>query len=505
MSANGKKKRVVTALIKHETNGFNRLRTTLADFADQGMALGHAIIERHRGTGTEIGGFIASAESCGWDLVPSVEAYATPSGIVADVAFETIVSELLETLRKSAPVDAVLLALHGSMVTETHEDAEGEILARVRAVVGDDVPVAATLDCHANVTADMARFANALVAFRTSPHTDQALTALRAGRILDMTLRGHVSPSVVIARRPMLIGFDGARTYHEHGPMVDAIRRAIEMERERGVLCVSIHSGYSRSDCSAVGPSVAVTGDGHDPRYLSFAEALMDDCWMHREECSEPVVSMEKAREAALAWRPGDRPVVLGDYGDAPGGGAYGDGTLLLRMLLDNDIANAVVASIWDPQTARQAVAAGPGARIIVSLGGRHDPCRSGLPVDADAEVLSVSDGHFTLTGSYARGMLGTFGPSAAIRIQGVTVIVSSVNKGVYDLGQLRMFGIEPTEKSVLVIKSMQGHRAAFEPIASRCLDVDTGGLTSNNPQLFNWTRISRPVWPLDPVVALRA
>jgi microcystin degradation protein MlrC len=495
--------RVLAALIKHETNGFNRIVTTLEDFRSAGLRLGDDVGRFYRSTRLEMGGFLAAAEEEGWELLHPVAAFANPSGLVADEAFETLVSHLTDGLRAAGRLDGVLLALHGSMVTQSLEDPEGEILRRVREVVGPDVPVAVTLDPHGNVTEEMARRADILTAFRTSPHTDHYETARRAAAILARAMRGEVRPHVTLARRPMMTGFDGCRTHTGHGPMIEALGRAAQMEAEPGVLCVSIQSGYSRCDCAAVGPSVAVTGDGEDPRYRAFAEELMDFCWRTRGVVTERVLDVAAGIATARAWMPGDKPVVLGDFGDAPGGGGYGDGTAILAGLIEAGIERAVVAAMIDPATAAQAVAAGPGARIRVRLGGRNAPEMGGGPVVGVAEVLSVSDGAYVHKGLYGTGTRNSFGPSAAVRIGGVDVIVATLTRGIYDLEQLRIFGIEPTERPVLAVKCMHGHRAAFEPISSRCLDIDSGGLTSGDPRRFTFRRLQRPIWPLDEMAAV--
>lgn len=493
-------KRVLAGLIKHETNGFNRIPTTLEDYRSAGLRLGEEVGRFYRGTRLEMGGFIAAAEEEGWELLHPVAAFANPSGLVADEAFEFLAGELTDGIRAAGKLDGVLLALHGSMVTYSLEDPEGEILRRVRELVGPDVPVAVTLDPHGNVTEEMASRADIITAFRTSPHTDHHETARRAAAILARAMRGEVRPRVVLARRPMLTGFDGCRTHTGHGPMIEAMAIAARMEAEPGVLCVSIQSGFSRCDCAAVGPSVAVTADGEDPRYRAMAEELMEFCWKTRGVVTEKVLPVAAGIEAARAWRPGEKPVVLGDYGDAPGGGGYGDGTAILAELIAAGIKDAVVAAMIDPEVAAQAVAAGPGARIRVSLGGKHAPEMGGGPITGEAEVLAVSDGAYVHKGPYGTGTRNSFGPSAAIRIGGVEVIVASLTRGIYDLEQLRIFGIEPTERSVLAVKCMHGHRAAYQPISSRCLDIDSGGLTSGDPRLFTFRRLRRPVWPLDEV-----
>ena len=494
-------KRVLAASIKHETHAFNRLPTTLAHFRAQQYAIGDEIPAKYKGVRLEMGGFLDAAQRYGWELFHPICTFATPGGVVTDEAFDFFTGKLVEGLEAAGKLDGVALSLHGAMVTESHDDAEGEILRRTRAVVGRDVPVCVTLDPHSNVTREMARLATSNTSFRTSPHVDQYETALRAAAILDRTMKGEVHPRVYLARRAALNAFDSARTYTGHGPMIEALKRASAMEaNEAGVLCVSVQSGFSRSDFAEVGPSVAVTGDGDHPRYQALAEELMEFGWQNRRITSEPVVGVEAAIQAARAHKPGDKPVVLGDYGDAPGGGAYGDSTVLLKGLLDAGVKNAAVAAMFDPECVRIARSAGVGHRVHLSLGGKHAPEFGGGPIEVDAKVIAVSDGAFVYKGAYGTGTRGSFGESAAIDIDGVQVILSSLNKGIYDLEQLRIYGIEPTEKSVLVVKCMQGHHAAFDPISSVSLDVDSGGLTTVDIKRLPFKKVPRPVWPLDDI-----
>jgi microcystin degradation protein MlrC len=263
---------------------------------------------------------------------------------------------------------------------------------------------------------------------------------------------------------------------------------------------VSLSSGYARCDFPGVGPAVVVTGDGDDPRYQRIAEEMMDDCWKRRDETSERVFSMAEAIAAAKMPSSDPRPIVLGDYGDAPGGGGNGDGTSLLKALLDAGVERAALAAIHDPQAVAQAQAAGVGAPVSLALGGRQNPEMGGAPLEVEGTVLALSNGDYELKGRYATGRTASFGPSAAIRIAGVTVIVTSRCRSIYDLEQFRIFGVEPSEQGVVVCKTMQGHRADFAPIARAMYDVDSGGITSPDLSKYPWKKIKRPIWPLDPV-----
>jgi microcystin degradation protein MlrC len=495
-------KRVLIAEIAQETNHFKRIPTDLAEVRDNCATLGERIVPRYRDTREEMGGFLTAGEQYGWTLFHPISMKIPSGGALTDEAFEFAMEHLEQGLRDALPLDGVLLALHGAMCTVSHDDAEAEILRRVRAIIGRDVPVAITLDPHGNVTPAMIEQVDIVTAYRTSPHTDHKETALRAGAVLQRTLNGEVRPTTHLAKRRMLIGFDGCRTYHDHGPFIDALAKASEFEKEPGVLIVSLSSGYARCDFPGVGPAVVVTGDGDDPRYRAIAEEMMDYCWLRRNETSERVVSITEAIEAVTQPTDDRRPLVLGDYGDAPGGGGNGDGTNLLKALLDAGVTNGSIAAIFDPESVRRAQGAGVGQPVKLSLGGKLDPAMGGGPLEVEAKVVAVSDGNFQLKGRYATGRKASFGPSAAVDVNGITVVVTSRCRSIYDLEQFRIFGIEPSEKSVVVCKTMQGHRADFAPIARAMLDVDSGGITSPDLSRYPWKKVERPIWPLDPITS---
>lgn len=493
-------KRVLVAEVAQETNHFKRVPTSLAEVRDHCATLGDAIPTRYRGTREEMGGFLEAGARYGWTLFHPVAMKVPSGGALADDAFEFAMEHLERGLRDALPLDGVLLALHGAMCTLSHDDAEAEILRRVRAIIGPNIPLAVTLDPHGNVTPAMAAQADIMTAYRTSPHTDHKETALRAAAILERALAREIRPTTHIAKRRMLIGFDGCRTYHAHGPYIDALAKAAQYEAEPGVLIVSLSSGYARCDFPGVGPAVVVTGDGDDPRYQRIAEEMMDYCWQRRDETSEGVVGLEEAIAAVREPSPDPRPIVLGDYGDSPGGGGNGDGTSLLKALLDAGVERAALAAIHDPGAVEQAQAAGVGRRVSLALGGRQNPDMGGPPLEVEGTVVALSNGDYELKGRYATGRKASFGPSAAIRIDGVTVVVTTRCRSIYDLEQFRIFGIEPADQAVVVCKTMQGHRADFAPIARAMVDVDSGGITSPDLSRYPWKKVERPIWPLDPV-----
>jgi len=492
--------RVLIAAIKHESHTFNRRPTTLDVFRRQGYLRDAAVVQRYRGTGLEMAGFIDAAEARGWDYTTPIAVSAGSGGRVAAAALAEFIAVLEDGLRRAMPLDGVLLALHGAMAAEEEDDPDGLILQRVRGILGPEVPVHVTLDPHANVSDRMAAQASVLISYRTNPHTDHYETAQRAATLLARAFAGQVVPRSVVARAPTLVGFDRARTHTGHGPMIDAMARADAAERTvPGVWHVSINGGFSHADVHDAGPSVTVSGSADQATLQSVADAIMAEGFRRRAEETVRLLTVEEAIDIARRGAAGG-PVIIADYTDAPGGGACGDHTGLLRAMIEAGLTNAAFGAIFDPQAAALARAAGPGARIMLRLGGWIDPDFSGTPIEMTAEIRLLSDGAYVHTGPYAPGTIGSFGPSALIRIGGVDIILATENKNILDQEQFRIFGIEPASLSTLGLKCMHGFRAAFEPLAGRTIACDAGGLTTYQYHRLPFQALRRPIWPLDDV-----
>ena len=271
--------RVLTARFMHETNTFSRVTTDMALIRRRDFHLENEIPQAFRGTHSALGATFEAAEKYGWTLVHPVSANPNPSGIVTDDAFEQITGMILEASDVKGPIDGVLLHLHGAMVTESYEDAEGELLARLRNKLGPEIPIVATLDLHANVTKRMADNANALIAFRTYPHVDMYERAWQGAELLERAMRQEIRPVTVIARRPMIYGLDRGR--HLSPPMAELLARADLIEQNGEALAVSVCAGFSRSNIRDVGPSVTVTTDGptfawHSHRRKLYGRRLGD-------------------------------------------------------------------------------------------------------------------------------------------------------------------------------------------------------------------------------------
>lgn len=492
-------RRVLIAEFMHETNTFSVQLTGEAVFRAHGVYLDNEIPDAFRGTRSSMGAGFEAAERLGWRLVHPLVAGANPSGRVTDAAFERFAACIVDA---ADGADGVLLHLHGAMATESSDDGEGELLARLRKRIGPEVPVMVVLDLHATVTQLMADNANALISYRTYPHIDQYERTWQAAELLERAMKGEIRPRVALARRPILYALDGGRTASP--PFRELLRRGDALEAAGDALAVSVQAGFSSADVHDIGPSIAVTADDRG-RAQAIAEELMDYAWEQRHFSSihftplAEAVARAKAGEAD-AGKPGYKPLVISDYSDNPGSGAYGDATNLLRAVLAAKLKNVGFHAICDAQAALAAQAAGVGNRVRLVLGGKVDPAMGGGPLDLDAHVVALTDGHFIAYGPMGGGTWRNYGLSALLRVDDVEIIVITHNGQATDLAQFTSLGVDPTRKSTLIVKSMQHFRAAFEPIAREVLEVDTGALSTRNFKERPYRKVRRPIFPLDDI-----
>jgi microcystin degradation protein MlrC len=492
-------KEVLIAGFMHETNTFSKLPTDLAAYRARSLYRGAEVPANMRGTKTEIAAFLDAGERHGWRLTHPLFANATPSGKVTREAFETLSGEILAAIDAEGPFDAILLSLHGAMVVEHADDGEGLLLQLIRDKVGGQVPIAVTLDLHANVTDLMADLADVMISYRTYPHVDQYEIASQAADLIHRTLAGEIRPATVVARGAMLDGADHGRTTAP-GPMTEVLAAADTLLAEPGVLAASVNAGFPWADIHDTGPTAVIVGDGDDPRYREMAEGLIAEIWAERHRSTVETLGIAQALQRlgdAVAATPG-KPVVLADFADNPGGGGYGDATGLLGTMIDAGLENAAFATIYDPAAAGHCTEAGVGATVSLALGGKVDP-RYGGPLQVIGKVEALTDGRFVFDGPMMQGTKCDMGPTAVLRVGGIDVVVASARYQAFDRQFFTHAGIEPAEKAVLAVKSAHHFRAAFGPIAGAILAVDAGdGLTSRNYKELPFQRVRRPVYPLD-------
>lgn len=492
--------RVAIGGISHESSTFSRVPTGLDDFELRSLNEGDELPRRYRGTKTHLGGFIDAARDCAYEVVPTLFASATPGGPVTAEATEVLTGKLVERLRgalEAGPVDGVLLALHGAMVSELTDDGETYILRRVREVVGPDLPVIITLDLHGNITPEMVELVSVPVAYDEYPHTDPYERGYEAGLLMARVVRGEAKPTAAIAKLPLLPALQRMHSHAE--PMLGVKALAWSIEHEPGVLNVSFLPGFPWSDIAPAGFSVIVTTDGNLAQAQQAAERLARYVWSRREEFTVRPTPVDAAVRAAMQAK---GPVVLADIGDNPGGGAPCDGTVLLEGLLRNGARNAVIIPIADPEAVQTATAAGLGGSVQLRLGGKTDD-RHGAPLEVRGRVMRLTDGRFVHTGPMSTGVEMNMGPTAVLELEGanggrVLAVVSTHRHQPLDLEALRTLGIEPTEQQVIAVKSSVHFRAAFTPIAAEIVEVDTPGLTSPKLEHFDYRKLTRPIYPLD-------
>jgi len=476
----------------HETNTFAAGYTDLEGFRQYQYAEGQEIIEKYRGTRTELGGFLDQAALEGWQLVPTVYAAALPSALIRRDTYEFLVDRLLSGFRN--PVDGVLLTLHGAMVAEGVDDCEADLLSRVRDALGPQRPLVATFDIHANLSEAAFRYADLLIGYDTYPHVDVYDRGLEAARWLAELVRTGSRPAKAFRKLPVLTVPQAQET--DVAPMRNIMAAVHDWESRHSRLSTSVAVGFPYADVPRVGVSVVAYLDNGGNVTESCAEALAQEIWEARRNFVVRNVSSEESVQRAM--RAAEGPVILVDVADNIGGGAPGDGTELLRTLLAAGASRAVV-TIADPDGVEQAVAAGVGSEVELRMGGKHDRFH-GEPILARAKVLRITEGAYTHRGSYMTGLRVSMGKTAVVECSGVEVMLTERKAMPFDAEQLRSVGIEPSSKHIIVVKSAIAWKAAYEEIAKEVIYVDTPGICSSNLNRFTYRAIPRPIYPLDEI-----
>ncbi|MDK3074613.1 M81 family metallopeptidase [Sedimentitalea sp. JM2-8] len=461
--------RVAFAGFLHETNTFAPTRARLQDFIQGGgympMARGPEMIERAKGINLGIGGALDFGETQGWDMVPVLWAGAIPSAHVTRDAYESITDEIIAGIAAAGDLDGVFLDLHGAMVADHLDDGEGALLTRVRAAVGPDVRIAAALDLHGNITAEMVEAADVLVGFRTYPHVDMADTGTRAAEQLARLMQRGAPFAKAFRRLPFLvpIAWQSTRTDPARG-----IYDLVGSLESGAVSSTSFFFGFPAADFPGCGPTVICYGDtaAADAAADAIEQAVL---------AAEPAFAGrtfgpdEGVQEAMRIAQSATRPVVLADTQDNPGAGGDSNTTGMLRALVRNSARRAALGNMVDPTAAAAAHAAGAGAEIEIDLGG-FSAVPGDTPYRARFVVESLSDGKLVASGPFYGGAPLDLGPSACLRIGDVRVVVTTHKAQMADQEMYRFVGIEPTEQAILVNKSSVHFRADFDPIAETIL-----------------------------------
>jgi microcystin degradation protein MlrC len=487
--------RVVIAMMKHETNTFSPVPTDLARFA-RGRATppaGTEAYDAYKGTGTCLGGFIDLAEEEGAEIDIAIAANAWPSGPVHDDAFEHMSGRICAAVAKGC--DAILLDLHGAMVTASHEDGEGTLLSRIREIA-PDVPMAVALDMHTNLYDEIGRGATVIAGYQTYPHIDYRETAFRAGRPLFAALRGAVRPTMAWGNRPMLPHI--MRQGTDDFPNQALQARCAEMERAEAQVA-SLFTGFPHADIRNAGLSCVVVTDGDMAAAEALRDELLDFAWAEREKFVykvEPLAaSLARARGVAGG------PVILLDHYDNAASGGTMDTMTVLKGILDAGIEDVAAFAIHDPGAVQAMIAAGVGHKVKLDLGGKLDmPAigRKGEPVEVLGRVKLISDGQYRNLGPAQPGVLMDMGPTVVLDTGKVEIVVIARHQEPNDLACLLSLGIDPRRKRFLMLKSRVHYRAGFRDVAKEVIECAGTGVCTSDYDMLDFQRVRRPIYPLD-------
>lgn len=478
----------------HESNTFLGVPTTYDDFVAASLTRGEALVKRWTGAHHELGGILDVLLNEGVTIAPLLATFAVPSGTIEAVAYERIAAEMIEDLRAALPLDGVLLALHGATVSAEYPDADGELLRRVREVVGPEMPIVTTLDLHANVSPQMIALANATVAYRSNPHLDQRERGREAAGLLLRTLRGEVRPVQALETPPMVIAISKQHTANEPA-------RGLYADLEHvltwpGILSASVTMGFYYADVEEMGAAFFAVADGDAALARRAAWYMAKRAWERRAELTAGLPSPEQAVSHAIAAERG--PVTIMDVGDNVGAGSPANSTVLFAEILRQQGRNAMVV-LFDPAAVTECLAKGPGMRVRLRVGEK--------PVEIEGVIRTLSDGHFEER-QVRHGGWGACDQGLTAVVETAeehTVVLTSRRMAPMSLEQVISLGVHPERKKILIAKGVVAPRAAYEPVSAEILLADTPGVTSDNPNHFTYTRRRVPLYPLESANAFYA
>jgi microcystin degradation protein MlrC len=477
---------VFTACLGTETNTFSPIPTGARLFAETALVRGGAYGSAPNLFALPMIEFRDRARARGWQVTESLCAFATPAGTTVQRVYEAFREEILEDLAKAMPVDAALLSLHGAMVAEATESCETDLVERIRAVVGPEVPIGVELDLHCHLTDALVAAASAIVIFKEYPHIDVRERAGDLFEIVAAALEGRAAPRMGMFDCRMLGLFPTTLE-----PMASFLRKIAAMEGRDGVLSVSIAHGFPWGDVPEAGTRVLVVTDGDEADGPGLARTLGLELRSLRPQIEAPWLPLDEALDRAVAAPEG--PIVLADMADNAGGGAPSDSTFVLRAMLERGMGDAALGCVWDPGAVALCFEAGEGARLKLRVGGKLGPM-SGDPVDLDATVTclahdAVQDG---------LGAKVSMGASAAIRADGIDIAVISKRTQAFTPSAFTSLGIDPAKRRYVVVKSMNHFRAGFDPVAKSILYVAAPGALDFDYRRIPYARLRRPIHPLD-------
>ena len=484
------------AAFKHETNTFSPVITDRKRFfkGSDTPICGDAAVQARRDTGTGMGGFIQVCDQENIAFSVAVVADARPRGVVPQEVFDSISNIICDALR-SDHYDGLLLDLHGAMVSEEFEDAEGELLRRIRAI-NTDIPIGVALDMHSNLYPEFVERVNILTGFHTYPHVDMYETGELAAKLLVRTVRGEIKPVLYWNNRPMMPHVMRQGTHQFPNKALQQHCRDLEQSK---VLAASLFIGFPHADIHNVGVSAVVCADANADVAQHECEALLDMAWEHRQDFlyeGRPL-----AESIALAQQAQAKPVVLLDHCDNVASGGTMDTTGVLKACLDAGLRNAVFFAIHDPASVEQAFAAGIGNTVDLVLGGKaklEATHEDNPPLPLTAKVVNLHHGLIKLHGPMMAGMETAMGRTAVLETAGMQIVIIAGHSEPNDKSCFLSLGINVAEKDYVIIKSRVHWRAGLGDIAKTVIECDSVGLTTSDYSKLTFNKIRRPIYPID-------
>lgn len=486
--------RLIIAMLKHETNSFSPVPTDLTRFGNGGPIHGAAVVKEYKGTRTPIGAFIDFADRIGADYVTPLAAESMPSapskGDVLDLLFEPI----LEAARQGC--DAMLLDLHGAMVSEAALDAEAELLRRLREIL-PDTPIGVALDLHSNLSQDVVRLATVTNGYKTYPHVDMYETGVLVAEAIQKVLEGKSQPVSVLKYGRILA--DTIKMGTDREPMKSLVEAAWATQAKPGIISATVYGGFPLADTEDTGLSVLVVAENDEALANREADLLLDLAWSVRQELTFKPAPLAESIAKAKAIESGT--VLLVDFADNCGSGGTQDTMRVVEEVMRQGLENVAVGCIKDPEAVDIMVRAGVGASITLKLGGKQDmPAirETGKPIEVTGVVRAITDGQFTITGPMYTGVRTYMGRTAVLDTGKIQFVVTERNVEPWDAGVFTSVGIVPESKRYLLVKSRVNYRAAFLPIASAVIECGGIGVTTSDLSAFEFKHLKRPIYPLD-------
>ena len=486
--------RVGIVVLLHESNTFINGATTLAHFEEDLLVEDEELRRQLADAHHEVGGFFRGLADANVDAVPIFAARALPYGAVQAAALDELLQRLDAALDRAGPLDGLLVAPHGAMVSEERPDADGHWLSRLRSRVGLAVPIIGTLDLHANLSPLMVASCDALIAYRTNPHLDQRQRGIDAARLMVRTLRGEQRPTMAGAFPPLAVNIE--RQLTAAPPCLPLYHQADAMLRQPGVLSNSLLLGFPYADVNEMGSAVIVVTDNDALNAQRLANELAQSWWEKRMDFVGELIGIAEAVDQTALL---DGPACLLDMGDNVGGGSPGDGTELALALQRRALGPSFVC-LNDPAAVQQVQAAGVGAKLRLCMGGKTGRLH-GEPLEAEVTVRGLYDGRFEET-QPRHGGITKFDQGATAVVEtptGLTVMLTSRRMVPFSLRQLTSFGIDPARFRVLVAKGVHAPVAAYAPVCKQLIRVNTPGVTTADMTCLQYQRRRRPMFPFEP------